>query len=91
MVALGRQLLIRTPIASLNGTSSMLHTSQLSRGFLEALGKSIGVIGASEIGDKTFFIAAIMAMRNPKWTVIGGKGTSSGLCPVHPNNKQLVV
>jgi len=72
MVALGRQLLIRTPIASLNGTGSMLHTSQLSRGFLEALGKSIGVIGASEIGDKTFFIAAIMAMRNPKWTVFAG-------------------
>ena len=28
-----------------------------------------GVIGASEIGDKTFFIAAVMAMRNSRWTV----------------------
>lgn len=39
------------------------------RRFLEALGKSIGVIGASEIGDKTFFIAAIMAMRHARLTV----------------------
>lgn len=30
---------------------------------------SAGVIGASEIGDKTFFIAAVMAMRNSRWTV----------------------
>lgn len=37
--------------------------------FLEAFVKSVGVIGASEIGDKTFFIAAIMAMKNPRLTV----------------------
>lgn len=42
------------------------------RRFLEALGKSIGVIGASEIGDKTFFIAAIMAMRHARLTVFSG-------------------
>lgn len=40
--------------------------------FFEALIKSIGVIGASEIGDKTFFIAAIMAMRHDRLTVFGG-------------------
>ncbi|WIA08798.1 hypothetical protein OEZ86_011377 [Tetradesmus obliquus] len=44
----------------------------LSRRFVEALGKSIGVIGASEIGDKTFFIAAIMAMRSSRVTVFAG-------------------
>ena len=39
------------------------------RHFVEALIKAIGVIGASEIGDKTFFIAAVMAMRNSRYTV----------------------
>ena len=33
--------------------------------------KSLGVILVSEIGDKTFFIAAIMAMRNSRLTVSG--------------------
>ena len=33
------------------------------------LGESITVILVSEIGDKTFFIAAILAMRNNKLTV----------------------
>jgi hypothetical protein len=37
--------------------------------FLVGLAKSFGVILASEIGDKTFFIAAVMAMRNPRVTV----------------------
>lgn len=37
--------------------------------FVVGLVKSLGVILASEIGDKTFFIAAIMAMRNPRLTV----------------------
>jgi hypothetical protein len=43
--------------------------SGVDRRFAEALMKSIGVIGASEVGDKTFFIAAIMAMRHPRLTV----------------------
>lgn len=43
--------------------------------FVVGLVKSLGVILASEIGDKTFFIAAIMAMRNPRLTV------SDALCP----------
>lgn len=51
------------------GINGSVSGAFLDRRFLEALGKSIGVIGASEIGDKTFFIAAIMAMRNPRWTV----------------------
>ncbi|KAI1294608.1 Transmembrane protein [Halotydeus destructor] len=33
---------------------------------------SLSVIIVSEIGDKTFFIAAIMAMRNPRCTVFSG-------------------
>lgn len=37
--------------------------------FLEGFLKSWGMILASEIGDKTFFIAAIMAMKHPRLTV----------------------
>lgn len=45
-------------------------------GFIEGFLKSWGVILASEIGDKTFFIAAIMAMRHARLTVrlAGGGG-----------------
>ena len=38
----------------------------MSNRFLEGFFKSWGVILASEIGDKTFFIAAVMAMRNDR-------------------------
>lgn len=37
----------------------------VAQGFL----KSWGMILVSEIGDKTFFIAAVMAMKNPRTTV----------------------
>ncbi|KAK9838145.1 hypothetical protein WJX81_003790 [Elliptochloris bilobata] len=42
--------------------------SEVLEGFL----KSWGMILVSEIGDKTFFIAAIMAMRHPRRTVFAG-------------------
>jgi len=38
-------------------------------GFGEAFMASIGVIFGTELGDKTFFIAAIMSMRHPRFTV----------------------
>merc|ERR1719347_2244401 len=40
------------------------------RGFLHGFVESLSVIFVSEIGDKTFFIAAILAMRNNKLTVL---------------------
>lgn len=40
--------------------------------FLHAFIASISVILVSEIGDKTFFIAAIMSMTNPRLIVFGG-------------------
>ncbi|KAL3134679.1 hypothetical protein ABBQ32_007684 [Trebouxia sp. C0010 RCD-2024] len=40
----------------------------LATGFL----KSWGMILVSEIGDKTFFIAAVMAMKNSRQSVFGG-------------------
>ncbi|OXU28236.1 hypothetical protein TSAR_009647 [Trichomalopsis sarcophagae] len=41
-------------------------------GFLHAFLASLSVIVVSELGDKTFFIAAIMAMRHPRLTVFAG-------------------
>jgi putative Ca2+/H+ antiporter (TMEM165/GDT1 family) len=41
-------------------------------GFFHAFGESFAVILATEIGDRTFFIAAIMAMRHPRVVVWGG-------------------
>lgn len=38
----------------------------MGSGFAEGFLKSWGVILASEIGDKTFFIAAILAMRHSR-------------------------
>mmetsp|Transcript_2806 Transcript_2806/g.10225 ORF Transcript_2806/g.10225 Transcript_2806/m.10225 type:complete len:181 (-) Transcript_2806:8-550(-) len=40
--------------------------------FTEGFVKSMSMIGANEIGDKTFFIAAIMAMKQPRPLVLGG-------------------
>ena len=45
--------------------------------FLEGFLKSWGMILASEIGDKTFFIAAIMAMKHSRLTVRRPKHAST--------------
>ncbi|KAL8570274.1 hypothetical protein ACOMHN_011296 [Nucella lapillus] len=53
-----------------------LHKLQNSRkgnlGFLHGLISSLSVIIVSELGDKTFFIAAILAMRHSRVTVLLG-------------------
>ncbi|CAM9627917.1 unnamed protein product, partial [Ectocarpus sp. 12 AP-2014] len=41
-------------------------------GFWTAFANSVAMIVATEIGDKTFFIAAIMAMSHPRLAVFGG-------------------
>eukprot|EP00854_Cymbomonas_tetramitiformis_P006369 gene6369-7632_t len=41
-------------------------------GFLEGAFKSLMMIIMSEIGDKTFFIAAVMAMKHSRVTVLSG-------------------
>jgi len=43
--------------------------SYFGAGFVHAFVASLSVIIVSELGDKTFFIAAIMAMRHPRMTV----------------------
>lgn len=40
--------------------------------FLHAFVAALSVIVVSELGDKTFFIAAIMAMKHPRLTVFIG-------------------
>ena len=51
-------------------------------GFLDGFVESISVIMVSEIGDKTFFIAAIMAMTNNKLTVFLGAISALALMTV---------
>ncbi|KAM7359365.1 uncharacterized protein ACRADG_008945 isoform 1-T2 [Cochliomyia hominivorax] len=51
-------------------------------GFLDAFTASISVILFTELGDKTFFIAAIMAMRHPRLVVFTGAITALALMTV---------
>ena len=44
-----------------------------SGSFVHGFIATLSVIVVSELGDKTFFIAAIMAMRHPRWTVFIGE------------------
>jgi len=53
----------------LQGFRSQDLNSTEHQGFLHSFVESISVILVSEIGDKTFFIAAILAMQNNKLTV----------------------
>ncbi|KAK0183476.1 hypothetical protein PV327_001514 [Microctonus hyperodae] len=52
--------------------SSQSNANDGNLGFLHAFVASLSVIVVSELGDKTFFIAAIMAMRHPRLTVFIG-------------------
>ncbi|PSN40184.1 Transmembrane protein 165 [Blattella germanica] len=51
-------------------------------GFIHAFVASLSVIVVSELGDKTFFIAAIMAMRHPRLTVFLGALSALALMTV---------
>eukprot|EP00698_Gefionella_okellyi_P025563 TRINITY_DN9411_c0_g1_i1.p1 TRINITY_DN9411_c0_g1~~TRINITY_DN9411_c0_g1_i1.p1 ORF type:complete len:226 (-),score=48.82 TRINITY_DN9411_c0_g1_i1:115-792(-) len=46
--------------------------AKATEGFFPAFTASFMMILATEIGDRTFFIAAIMAMRHPRMIVLGG-------------------
>lgn len=50
--------------------------------FIDAFTASISVILLTELGDKTFFIAAIMAMRHPRLIVFLGAITALALMTV---------
>jgi len=55
-----------TPAEEASSSSS---TSFTMEGFARAFGESFGVILATEVGDRTFFIAAIMAMRHSRLVI----------------------
>lgn len=55
---------------------------KITFGFFHAFLASLSVIVVSEIGDKTFFIAAIMAMKHPRLTVYSGAMFALGLMTV---------
>ncbi|CAN2388607.1 Golgi calcium ion transport [Pristimantis euphronides] len=59
------------------GSPDFSPTSNL--GFIHAFVAAISVIIVSELGDKTFFIAAIMAMRYNRLTVLAGAMLALGL------------
>lgn len=61
------------PVVSEDGSSKG------NLGFIHAFVASISVIIVSELGDKTFFIAAIMAMRYNRLTVLAGAMLALGL------------
>ncbi|XP_041861392.1 transmembrane protein 165 [Melanotaenia boesemani] len=54
-------------------------SSKANLGFIHAFVASISVIIVSELGDKTFFIAAIMAMRYNRLTVLAGAMLALGV------------
>ena len=58
---------------------TFLQTLQVSQGFLHAFVASLSVIIVSELGDKTFFIAAIMAMKHARSTVFAGAIAALGI------------
>jgi hypothetical protein len=66
--------------ADVNSESENEKKSNL--GFIHAFIASISVIIVSELGDKTFFIAAIMAMRHPRLTIFLGAITALGLMTI---------
>ena len=51
---------------------NLLNKGLVDLGFIHAFVASLSVIIVSELGDKTFFIAAIMAMRHPRLLVYLG-------------------
>lgn len=63
-------------LGPLNGTDFYGHRwgfdMQLDKSPSEAFSSSFFMIMATELGDETFIIAAVMAMRHPKLTVLGG-------------------
>ena len=52
--------------------SSISQYYGLSGSFVHGFIATLAVIIVSELGDKTFFIAAIMAMRHPRLTILSG-------------------
>lgn len=57
-------------------------TTNEDTGFYKAFVNSLGMIWATEVGDKTFFIAAVLAMRNSRFLVFSGAITALAVMTV---------
>lgn len=53
-----------------------------SQSALTSFFMAVSMIGVSEIGDKTFLIAALMAMRHPRWLVFSATSASLAIMTV---------
>lgn len=60
-----------------------------SLGFIHAFIASFSVIVVSELGDKTFFIAAIMAMRHSRITVFSGAISALAIMTILSGNETI--
>jgi len=60
------------PQASSSSFISNWHSSLTAGSFWKGFTSSVAMIIATEIGDKTFFIAAVMSMRHDRSAVFGG-------------------
>ncbi len=57
---------------SSSGSASSLRGEDDTGGFVKGFTSSTAMIIATEIGDKTFFIAAVLSMRHPRLVVFAG-------------------
>ena len=55
-----------------DGNADKFDNPKKTKDFVKALVSSFSAIIATEIGDKTFFIAAVLSMRNDRLAVFGG-------------------
>lgn len=65
----------KAPLTGNNAGQAKMNNAEqkgANLGFVHAFIASISVIVVSELGDKTFFIAAIMAMRHPRLVIYAG-------------------
>ncbi|XP_050543544.1 transmembrane protein 165 isoform X3 [Daktulosphaira vitifoliae] len=67
---------------SVTSEKNFIKQPVVSLGFVHAFVKSLSMIVVSELGDKTFFIAAIMAMRQSRFTVFAGAISALALMTV---------
>ena len=64
------------------GAAKKKNLVEVDLGFIHAFLASISVIIVSELGDKTFFIAAILSMKNPRMAVFAGAMLALGLMTI---------
>ncbi|CCF59858.1 hypothetical protein KAFR_0I00770 [Kazachstania africana CBS 2517] len=62
--------------ASVDITNQAAGSDELPKSGFSSFIMAISMIGISEIGDKTFLIAALMAMRHPRWVVFSSAASS---------------